>query len=247
MRQLLPPDASTAVDPFAAYAADRRPMPADRPWLLSNMVVSADGATAVDGLSGALGGDGDRQVFRAIRALADVIVVGAATARAENYGPPVVSDAVRAQRTARGQQPAPAIAVVSGSANLDPTARLFADGYRPVIYTAASAPADRVGALDPVADVVTAGDARVDLAAVLRDLGSRGHRVALCEGGPSINGQLLGLDLFDELAISIAPVAVSGDAKRLMVGPVQIPPRDFVLERVLEHDHVLFCRYVRNR
>ncbi len=54
-----------------------------RPWVRANMIESADGAAAVDGLSGGLGGAADREVFGLLRALAGVILVGAGTARAE--------------------------------------------------------------------------------------------------------------------------------------------------------------------
>src|SRR5262245_36804108 len=85
MRRLLPGPLEE-VDPRSAYALGR-PRPGDRPWLLVNMVTSLDGAVAIDGRSGALGGPGDHLVFHALRSLADVILVGAATVRAERYGP----------------------------------------------------------------------------------------------------------------------------------------------------------------
>jgi hypothetical protein len=59
----------------------------DRPFVRCNMISSLDGAIAVEGRSGALGGPADRRVFQVLRSLADVIVVGAGTAREEGYGP----------------------------------------------------------------------------------------------------------------------------------------------------------------
>jgi 5-amino-6-(5-phosphoribosylamino)uracil reductase len=123
MRQLLP--AATDVDPAAAYAADLRPAPADRPWVLINMITSVDGATAVEGVSGGLGGPADKEVFRAIRGVADVIVVAAGTLRAEHYRPVQVR-----ARSATPDSPGTApdrLAVVTARFDLDPTAAVFAE------------------------------------------------------------------------------------------------------------------------
>ena len=71
----------------ALYQARPRPGAADRPWVRANMVASADGAAALDGRSGGLGGPADRMVFNILRSICDVILVGAGTARAERYKP----------------------------------------------------------------------------------------------------------------------------------------------------------------
>src|SRR3954468_23522249 len=60
----------------------------DRPWIRTNFVSTLDGAAyAGDGTSGSLGGPADKQVFALLRSLADVIIVGAGTARTEGYQP----------------------------------------------------------------------------------------------------------------------------------------------------------------
>ena len=58
----------------------------ERPWVRANFVNSIDGAFTVDGVSAGLGTDADHRVFGLLRELAEVIVVGAGTVRAENYG-----------------------------------------------------------------------------------------------------------------------------------------------------------------
>src|SRR5438067_11390610 len=58
-----------------------------RAWVRANMIASADGAATLSGRSGGLSGRADRQVFAGLRGLADVILAGAGTARAERYGP----------------------------------------------------------------------------------------------------------------------------------------------------------------
>lgn len=229
----------------ALYDAGDRPAPHGRPWVLVNMVASLDGATAVDGRSGALGGDGDRRVFSILRTVPDVVVVAAGTARAENYGPPSLDDAARDRRRARGQQPDPVLAVITRSLDLDPESRLFADGHRPLVITVADAPEDRRAALGEVADLVTAGRGDVDLDAALAALAARGHTIALLEGGPTLNGQFVAADRVDELCLTVAPALVAGASKRVAVGPVTDPPLGLSMVHVLEHENTLLLRYRR--
>src|SRR3954452_15153851 len=105
MRALVPTPSDT-VDLEAAYAVGVN-APPDRPFVRINMISSLDGAIAVNGRSGLLGGPGDRQVFHALRSLADVILVGAGTARAEGYGPARIDPDAQERRRARGQHPVP--------------------------------------------------------------------------------------------------------------------------------------------
>lgn len=84
MRRLIP--SSGEIDPVDAYGRLRR-VARDRPGLRLNMISSVDGAASHAGRSGALGGQGDKGVFAVLRCLADVILVGAGTMRAERYGP----------------------------------------------------------------------------------------------------------------------------------------------------------------
>jgi riboflavin biosynthesis pyrimidine reductase len=204
-----------------AYADVRRARHDGRPWVMVNMIASADGATTVEGVSGGLGGPGDRAVFSVLRALADVVLVGASTVRAEHYGPP---------RKA-GQK----VAVVSRSAELDWTAALFTSGAGIAVL-----PED--GADVPV-PTIRGGRGDVDLAAVLRQLDGQ---VVLAEGGPTLNGRLAAAGLIDELCVTLAPRLLGGRAKRIVVGPPAVEPTTLELAHLLEEDGFLFCRYVRD-
>jgi hypothetical protein len=148
VRQLLPV-ALDSVDPSAAYASDVRPRHADRPWLLLDMISSADGATHIDGTSGALGSEGDHVVFRAIRAVADVILVAAGTVRSENYRPVRATDAVREARVARGQAPVARLAILSRHLDFDFDADLFTSDQPPLLLTTNAAPPARCAAPRP--------------------------------------------------------------------------------------------------
>jgi riboflavin-specific deaminase-like protein len=242
MEELLP--VPGPVDPAAAHALIARTAPAGRPWVMVNMVASADGATSIDGVSGGLGGPADKEVFSAIRAVADVILVAGGTVRAEQYGPPRTPPVRRAERGSRGQAPYPRIAVVSGSLDLDPGSPMFTDAAEPpLVYTAAAAPAERREQLEAVAEVVVVEGDRVDVGAVIGDLYSRGARVVLVEGGPSLNGQLAAAGLVDELDLTTSPILAGGSSPRIVVGGSS-RPRPLELAHLWTADGLLFARYV---
>jgi riboflavin-specific deaminase-like protein len=242
---MLLPEATPDVAVDRAYAEVDRPAPAGRPWVLVNMVATTDGGTAVDGRSGPLGGAPDRRVFPTIRAVADVVLAAAGTVRAESYGPPRTPEDLRAQRVARGQAEVPRLAIVTSSLDLDPTWELFtAAASPPFVVTTTDAPADRRAALEPVAELITAGEGRVDLPRALAQLADTGARVVVAEGGPSLNGQLLAAGLVDELCLTLAPLAIGGVSARIAHGP-ELAPVELALAHVLEEDGVLFLRYLR--
>lgn len=246
MRQLLP-DPIDDVDPLACYSADRRIAPEGSVWLLIDMVASLDGATSIGGRSAGLSSPGDRSVFHALRAVADAVVVGAQTARAERYQLPNVPAQVAEARVAAGRRPAPELVVVSQSLRFpDDQPFLAADGRRAVIATATEVDPARLAGVSTRAQVIEVGRDAVDPARLMAWFADRGHRIVVCEGGPTLNGRLLAADLVDEICLSIAPVAVSGASSRAVVGEVQQVPTHFRIARVLEQGGTLFVRYVRD-
>lgn len=228
-------------DVLGRILAEDRGVP-DRPWVMLNMVTSIDGATTVEGGSTRLSDDDDRQIFRVLRSIVDVILVGAGTVRAENYRP-VRPDPDRVEdRLARSQRDAPRLVIVSGTLALDPGARVFSDpDHRPAIITSDDADSDRVSSLSEVAEVVTVPD--LSGGSIVGALG--GESLVLCEGGPTLNGSLVGGGLIDEVNWTIAPLLVSGDSKRMVDDEAVVPPTDMRLDRAWRGDRSLFLRYVR--
>lgn len=246
MRQLLP-DLIDEIDPIEATAADPRPAPDGRPWVLVNMVASVDGATAVEGRAGGLGGPADRAMFHALRQIPDVILVGAGTARAENYGPVTLDEEARARRVGRGQDELPRLAIVTGRVDLDPASKLFSDPtQRPIVITTEDAPPDALDRVRPVAELLLAGHGHVDLGMAMAQLHAAGALTVLCEGGPSLNGDLLAADLIDEWCQTITPVLAAGDSARGAHGPPPGLTTALPLRRVIDEDGVLLLRYARD-
>ncbi|WP_347352146.1 pyrimidine reductase family protein [Intrasporangium sp.] len=211
-----------------------------------NMVASVDGAATLAGRVGALTGHADQQLLGVLRSLCDVLLVGAATIRAEGYGPIRALPELADRRRAAGQQPAPRLAVLSRSLDLDLGSRAFTAAVaRPVLVTTERAAPERVAAGREVADVVIAGDESVDLRTALRLLAGHGMRSVLSEGGPGVVAELFAADLVDELCLAVSPVVVSGTERRVTSGPPLPRPVPLRLEAVYERDDYLFTRYVR--
>jgi riboflavin biosynthesis pyrimidine reductase len=242
MDQLFPTYESD-IDPSVLVPNEQRPS-RDRPWLMVNMVASIDGAIEIGGVSGPIGGSGDAALFRALRAIADVILVGGGTARAENYGPPKLDTPAQVARTARGQAALPALAVISGSLGFDPAGRLFDGGHRPLLFTTNGANPERVEALEAVADIERF-DGAVTAEAVVGSLHGRGYRTILLEGGPSLNAQFLDADLIDEVCATVAPKLTASSSRRMIWGDSDTA-REMDLQRIYIDDGELYLRYVRS-
>ncbi|MFD7905713.1 pyrimidine reductase family protein [Kitasatospora sp. NPDC059722] len=218
-----------------------------RPWLRANMVAGLDGGAKLDGLSEGLSGDADKRIFGVLRALSDVVLVGAETVRAEGYRPARARAEFAAARAAAGQAPAPAIAIVSRSLALDLDAPLFTEPLvRTVVITTEDAPAERRRAVAAVADLVSAGQGSVDLRAGVSALVERGWTRLLTEGGPRLLGQLAAAGLLDELCLSLAPLITGGDAPRIIHDAEMPDVRTMRLVSLIEQKGFLFTRYLRH-
>ncbi|MFJ3170961.1 pyrimidine reductase family protein [Streptomyces roseus] len=217
-------------------------------WLRANMVSTLDGAAQHDGRSQPISSETDMRIFGTLRALADVVVVGAETVRQEGYRPARAREAFAARRAAAGQGPAPAIAVVTAGLDLDFSLPLFTSPLVPtLVVTGAAAPAERVAAAAAAgAEVVLAGEgAAVDPARIVGELADRGLRRQLTEGGPRLLGQFVAADVLDELCLTISPMLAAGGAQRISGGPPVAVPHRLAPASVLEEAGFLYTRYRR--
>ncbi|MET7680795.1 pyrimidine reductase family protein [Streptomyces sp. NPDC005423] len=219
------------------------------PWLRANMVSSLDGAGQHEGRSQPLSGPADMRIFGTLRALADVVLVGAETVRQEGYRPARARAEFAAARQAAGQGTVPAIAIVTASLDLDFTLPLFTSPEVPtLVLTGALAPPERIAAAEKSgARVVIAGDGTgVDPARAVRALAELGHTRLLTEGGPRLLGQLIAAGVLDELCLALSPTLTAGGAQRIAGGPAITVPLRFELVSLLEEAGFLFGRYRRS-
>jgi len=206
----------------------RRERSAARPWVGVIMISSLDGSTVVDGRSGGLGNPTDSSILGALRRAADVVLVGASTATAEQYGPP--------------NQAGLRIGVVTAKASIDLGAELFTSGVGFLVM-----PED--GPPDPPGiDVVRAGRGRVDAPSAVSRLGTviDEPTFVLVEGGPRLNAAFLDGDCVDELDLTQSPVLVGGDGARVVTGGRSTFDR-YDLVHLATDDGYLYGRWVRRR
>ncbi|MDO5504153.1 MAG: dihydrofolate reductase family protein [Actinomycetia bacterium] len=199
----------------ALYAVPPVVNGASRPFVRANFVMTADGhVTGPDGVSGSINNPADKRVFDLLRSLADTVLVGAGTVRAEGY---------ERVETPGGSR-APSIVVVSNR-GIMPTSVVDSpthDGGIPrgpaFLATSRSAPQAQAG----VARIIC-GESSVDEEALLRELHERGARSVLCEGGPHLLTSLLERGLIDELAITTSPMLVGAVSRlQLTTSPLDV-------------------------
>lgn len=179
-----------------------------RPFVRVNMITTLDGSVAFGGRSGAIGGPPDKRLFSFLRSLADVVLVGAGTARTEGYGRVRLSPDLQRARVARGQAPLPTLAVVSATGVGAWTGRLASDeGPQPLVVVPESLSSAELSEASQVATVLRAGPGplRVDLGQAVRLLWARGLRHVVCEGGPNLNASMAAAGLVDELCLTLSP------------------------------------------
>ena len=196
------------------------------PWLRVNMVSTVDGsATGGSGLTGSINNPADKRVFHLLRRLADAIVVGAGTARAEGYRPadrPIVLVSRRADvpETLRGAEPGRVLmATVAHAEHLDAARAALGEE-----------------------NVLVLGSHRVDLAELRSRLVARGWTQLLSEGGPHLLRDLVDQGVADELDATFVPRLVAGLHPRIADGPPLDVPLD--LRLLLEEDGTLLGRWL---
>jgi riboflavin biosynthesis pyrimidine reductase len=213
--------------------------PGDSPSLRGGFVLTVDGGVAHDGSSRPLQTPADEAVFHALRAVADAVVVGAGTARTEEYGPVRPRPAGAAWRAARGRAAQPPLVLVSRRLDLDPAGRAFTG---PCVVVTCEAAQGR----DRFPDIIVAGEDEVDLPEAVRRLQERGLTRLLCEGGPSLLTAMLRAGLVDELCLTSTPL-LAGSAPSLLTEPLEQPVGLSLRHLVDGGDGVLLARYAVTR
>ncbi|TCP56454.1 riboflavin biosynthesis pyrimidine reductase [Tamaricihabitans halophyticus] len=244
MRQIWPAERAGDVSESDLLRLYGFPADAHR-WLAVNFVSSADGAVEVAGRSRALTNSADRKVYPLGAALADVLLVGAATAVAERFGEAAHADWQLAVRRAQGLAEVAPIAVVTTGASLPPDAPVLTKVSTPtIVLTCAAASAERRAAWQATgARVLVHGTTSVDLPSALNELAELGLRRIHCDGGPRLFGAALAAGVVDELRLTIAPLLLAGAAGRIAAG-YDLDPRRLRLASALTEDDTLLLRYL---
>jgi riboflavin-specific deaminase-like protein len=223
--------------------------PPDRPYVVLNMVSTADGRATIEGRAGPIGNEADRELFHQLRTTVDAVMAGARTVKLEGYHRLVRDPALRAKRVEEGLEPDPLAVIVSGRLDLPADIPLLQDADSRVLVLTGSE-AGLHGVRAQVDYIRSGNDADVQLARALRRLRiDHGVRSVLCEGGPALNASLLRDGLVDELFLSVAAkIDGSPDVLPIVRGLPLGGPVELDLVWALQAESDLFLRYrVRGR
>jgi riboflavin biosynthesis pyrimidine reductase len=203
--------------------------PPRQTWLRLNLVLSAGGSAAgSDGTSETLTSVADRRILGVIRELAELVLVGAQSVRAEGYQVP--------RRTP--------LAVVTSSGDLSGH-RIGGDGLdRMVVVGPASA---RDAAQRTLGDTafVTVPDTNGRLAAadIIGAVRDAGYGSIVCEGGPGLARQLVTAGLVDEVCLTTSPRLTA--ATLPLLGTEPFPEVQLELAQlILDDESSLFARWL---
>lgn len=197
----------------------------DRPYVVLNMVMSADGRVVVERTEHGLGSSTDQRLMRELRYHADVVFSGAETMRTSGSSSRLRDATLEAERTASGRTRNPHAATITRSGNVPIEMAFFtAADFDATVYLADDAPPEAQARLRTTRRPVVLVPAADALRAMLRhQRHALGARLALCEGGPTVNGQLFAQGLVDEFFLTIGPVVVSGEGALTPVRARMVP------------------------
>jgi riboflavin biosynthesis pyrimidine reductase len=236
MFQRLGEAGEVSAEGMLAEAAFADHAPEGRPYVFFNFVATLDGRGALDGSTRALGGPADLEMLLALRTVADAVLIGPGTIRAEGYGRLVGPD-----RRA-GSPPA---VLISRRFDIPWDAGLFAAADQPVLIYTGEGAGEPPEVAAPV-EVVRLPNPMP--AAALADLRARGVRALLSEGGPTLFRGLLEAGLVDDLFLTVTPLLTGAEAETaILSGPRLADPARFGLSWVLRAGDELFLRYAMVR
>jgi len=191
----------------------------NRPFVFINVAMTADGKIDTVARKGAaISSQRDKERVDQLRAESDAIMVGGKTLLDEDPKLTVKSEALRAERVARGLAPNPVKVGIVTKAELKPHSKFLYEGNaRVVIFTTHQTSKDKLAFLrSQGADVYTDHYDKVDLKNALAILKELGIQRLMVEGGATLNFELLRLGLVDEVTAYMAPLIFGGESAPTM-------------------------------
>ena len=225
-------------------ALERPVESSQRPYTVVNMVTSVDGRITVGERVGSLTSTLDQSLLAGLRAQADVVLVGAATVRAEGYGR-LLRDNEREARVAAGLDREPLLCVLTRSVTFDPVPEAFRSPEMRVIV-ATSSPDGELPTTGAQVDYLRyASDPAVPIVTLVEDLAHRyDARVCVCEGGPDVAAEVVNAGVCNELFVSVSPQLVGGLGQTGLLSAALRSSRTLRLRSLARGDDHVFLRYV---
>jgi riboflavin biosynthesis pyrimidine reductase len=222
--------------------------------LFANFVTSLDGVAALpafDRSAQLLSGrdPADRFLLGLLRALADVVIVGAGTLRAEprHLWTPAYVNPRLATAFAELGRPDPGLVIVTARGELDPGVRSLEQGA--LVLTTDKGASRLAGRLPAASRLRSLGGERPSGAAILEAVRAEGHRRLLTEGGPTLLAHFVQDQVLDQLFLTLSPLVAgrrANDGRLSLVEGIELLPgasRWATLLSVRAHGSHLFLRY----
>jgi riboflavin-specific deaminase-like protein len=233
-----------AVEPRAAYAdlGLAGLGPPGRPYVIANMICSADGRATLEGRTERLSSKTDRRLLGELRGQVDAVMAGPRTIAIERYGPLARTPERRERRRRQGLEPVPLAVTATRTMELPIDSPLFQDPESRIVVLTSS---DREPAPAPATVAVErVPGPDLDLAAALERL-RRGHgvRSLLVEGGPTLLSAMVRAEAVDELFLTVAPTLVGGGRGPTILEAALAEPAELTLMSAMREGSYLFLRY----
>lgn len=198
----------------ARKTLDIRPQTLDRPFVLVNMAMTADGkiATANRAVS-SFGSRRDHEHLLELRATADAVMSGARTVDSAKISMGTGGGKFQKLRLKRGLTEHNHRIIASGSGSIDPRAEIFKHNFSPIIVltTKRMTASSRRRLQELGAEIKICGQREIDFRSALRWLHEKwGVKRLLCEGGGDLNDAMFRADLVDELHLTVCPKVFGG-------------------------------------
>lgn len=211
----------------------------NRPFVFINAAVTADGKIDTCERRGAtISSARDKARVDRLRAGADAVMVGGKTLLEEDPRLTVKSEALRAERAARGLSPNPMkVGIVTNADELPDGDFVNFGAARVVIFAAERTSKARVESLRlRGVEVYVHAAPRVDLVEALRVLRGLGVERLMVEGGGTLNFELLRLGLVDELTIYVAPMIFGGESAPTLADGVGLARGEAIPLKLVESE-----------
>jgi riboflavin biosynthesis pyrimidine reductase len=227
------------------------PPPPDRPYVVVNMVMSADGKVVLGDTEQGIGSTVDQRLMRELRVHADVVLNGAETLRKSGTSSRLGGfEELELVRKQRGKSRFAIAATLSSSGDLPLDKPFFvARDFDAIVYLGEETPTERRSAIEATGRSIAVLPREDRILAMLRHMRhDLGANLLLLEGGPSLNAEFFAVGAIDELFFSVGALIIGGkDAKTPVEGPGfagSKPPRlQLVSATPNEETNEVYLRY----
>lgn len=218
----------------------------EKPWIRANMVQTLDGSVLdSQGSTESITNEIDKYLFRTLRQLSDVVIIGSKTAIANQYQDIKINEQNKELRKKLRLTLKPRLAIISNNLNIDDNfLSNWQDDLPPIIYTHEENQV-KVTRFKNLAEFVFCGKNQVNLKAVKKDLLQKSFKRILCEGGPTLLNSMFQNNLIDELDLTLqVKLSNSNDPLKIAQGPILNPAVQLQPIQVIQHEKTLLLRYL---